>query len=117
LDNKFSKKAIELINRLKGNEKNLQRNVDNLKCELEELRRRQRKRSTKELLLVMETSAYVARALATCLVTTKTNRNAQSKFLNWPRTISSPICIVVCDSTGYSSVMNVSLSVELLSHQ
>ncbi|CAM0902757.1 unnamed protein product [Alopecurus aequalis] len=49
LDKKFPKKANEVINKLQGNVDALQRHVDNLKCEVEELRRRQRKRwSTKE---------------------------------------------------------------------
>lgn len=44
LDKKFPKKAIETINKLQENEKALQRQVDNLKCELEELRRRQQRK-------------------------------------------------------------------------
>ncbi|XP_048558897.1 uncharacterized protein LOC125539483 [Triticum urartu] len=48
LDKKFPKKAIKVINRLQDDVESLQQQVENMKCELEELCHRQHKRATKE---------------------------------------------------------------------
>ncbi|VAH50988.1 unnamed protein product [Triticum turgidum subsp. durum] len=51
LDKKFPEKANELINKYQDTVDSLQQQVDNLKCELEELRRRHRKRSAEEVVV------------------------------------------------------------------
>ncbi|XBI94199.1 hypothetical protein VPH35_030886 [Triticum aestivum] len=48
LDKKFPQNAIKVINRLQDDVESLQQQVDNMKCELEELRHRQSKRATEE---------------------------------------------------------------------
>ncbi|EMS51238.1 hypothetical protein TRIUR3_29689 [Triticum urartu] len=51
LDKKLPEKANELINKYQDTVDSLQQQVDNLKCELEELRRRHRKRSVEEIVV------------------------------------------------------------------